>query len=150
MGAATSVTVADPAPDPTPETAIQPGKARTAHEQEAAVWMLTVRLPPAKGACKVVGETVYVHGGPDGVTKWVEYSKAKDQMFKYTDIKEAPWWVVDADNKKSARLNCIHHLLSQIPYRALPLPPVKLPRRQSDTGYVRPPINSQTFVPSVY
>ncbi|MBF0504156.1 MAG: polyphosphate kinase 2 [Candidatus Omnitrophica bacterium] len=82
--------------------------------------------------------------------KWVEYSKAKDQMFKYTDIKEAPWRVVDADNKKSARLNCIHHLLTQIPYRNLPLPPVKLPRRQSDTGYVRPPINSQTFVPMVY
>jgi len=82
--------------------------------------------------------------------KWVEYSKAKDQMFKYTDIKEAPWWVVDADNKKSARLNCIHHLLSQIPYKNLPLPPITLPRRQSDMGYVRPPISSQTFVPSVY
>jgi len=82
--------------------------------------------------------------------KWVEYSKAKDRMFKYTDSKESPWWVVDADNKKSARLNCIHHILSQIPYKNLPLPPIKLPRRQSDTGYVRPPISSQTFVPSVY
>lgn len=82
--------------------------------------------------------------------KWVEYSKAKDHMFKYTDIKEAPWWVVDADNKKSARLNCIHHLLSQIPYENLPLPSVKLPRRQSDMGYIRPPMSSQTFVPSVY
>ncbi|MDE1920270.1 MAG: polyphosphate kinase 2 [Candidatus Omnitrophica bacterium] len=82
--------------------------------------------------------------------KWVEYSKAKDQMFKHTDIKEAPWWVVDADNKKSARLNCIHHLLSRIPYHKLALPSVKLPRRQSDTGYTRPPMNSQTFVPLVY
>jgi len=82
--------------------------------------------------------------------KWVEYSKAKDQMFKYTDIKEAPWWVVDADDKKRARLNCIHHLLSQVPYKDLPVSSVKLPRRQSDTGYKRPPLNSQTFVPSVY
>jgi polyphosphate kinase 2 len=82
--------------------------------------------------------------------KWVEYSRAKDQMFKFTDIKEAPWRVVDADNKKRARLNCIHHLLSQVPYEDLPLPPVKLPRRQSDIGYLRPPMNSQTFVPSVY
>jgi polyphosphate kinase 2 len=83
-------------------------------------------------------------------TKWVEYSKAKDEMFRHTDIKEAPWWVVDADNKKRARLNCIHHLLSRIKYKDLTPEPIKLPKRQKDDGYVRPPVSSQTFVPSVY
>jgi polyphosphate kinase 2 len=83
-------------------------------------------------------------------SKWVDYSKAKDDMFSYTDIKEAPWWVVNADNKKLARLNCITHLLSQIPYEDLTPPPLALPPRQSDIGYVRPPITSQSFVPQVY
>ncbi|HPN88878.1 MAG TPA: polyphosphate kinase 2 [Candidatus Omnitrophota bacterium] len=82
--------------------------------------------------------------------KWVEYSKAKDEMFKHTDIKEAPWWVVNADNKKRARLNCINHLLHQIRYKDLTPEPLKLPKRQPDTGYVRPPIKSQTFVPEEY
>lgn len=82
--------------------------------------------------------------------KWVEFSKAKDTMFKHTDIKEAPWWVVNADNKKRARLNCIHHLLSLIPYKNVTPQPLKLPRRQPDTGYVRPPMKSQTFVEAVY
>jgi polyphosphate kinase len=82
--------------------------------------------------------------------KWVEYSKAKDEMFKYTDIKQAPWYVVPADNKKRARLNCIHHLLSLIPYRDLTPEPIELPPRQKDKGYVRPPITDQTFVPDVY
>ena len=82
--------------------------------------------------------------------KWVEFSKAKDAMFKHTDIKEAPWWVVDADDQKRARLNCIHHLLSCIPYKKIAPKPFKLPRRQPDTGYVRPPIKSQTFVPEAY
>jgi len=82
--------------------------------------------------------------------KWSEYSKAKDQMFAYTDIKQAPWFVVRADNKKLARLNCIHHLLSMIPYKDLTPAPIKLPPRQKDTKYIRPPITDQTFVPEVY
>jgi len=82
--------------------------------------------------------------------RWVEYSKAKDEMFKYTDIKQSPWWVVNADDKKRARLNTIHHLLSIIPYKDLTPPPVKLPPRQKGEGYVRPPFSDQTFVPEIY
>jgi polyphosphate kinase 2 (PPK2 family) len=83
-------------------------------------------------------------------SRWIDYSAAKDQMFAYTDIKQAPWYVVNADNKKTARLNCIHHLLSQIPYEDLTPEPLKLPPRQSGVGYVRTPIEYQTFVPQVY
>jgi polyphosphate kinase len=83
-------------------------------------------------------------------TRWVEYSKAKDEMFAHTDIKQAPWYVVNADDKASARLNCIHHLLSLIPYEELTPQPIKLPPRQKDSGYVRPPMSDQTFVPEVY
>lgn len=83
-------------------------------------------------------------------TKWLEYSKAKDQMFAYTDIKQVPWYVVNADNKKKARLNCIHHLLSLIPYEDLTPDPIELPPRQKSEGYVRPPITDQTFVPEIY
>ena len=83
-------------------------------------------------------------------TKWVEYSKAKDEMFKYTDIKQAPWWVVNSDDKKRARLNCISHLLSMIPYEDLTPEPITLPPRQPDGGYVRPPMSDQTFVPEIY
>ena len=83
-------------------------------------------------------------------SRWVDYSKAKDEMFSYTDIKEAPWWVVNADNKKLARLNCISHLLAQIPYEDLTPAPLTLPPRQSDVGYIRPPITSQSFVPELY
>lgn len=82
--------------------------------------------------------------------RWVEYSRAKDEMFAYTDIKQAPWYVVDADDKKRARLNCIHHLLSMIPYKDLTPKPIKLPPREKKTSYVRPPITDQTFVPEVY
>jgi polyphosphate kinase len=82
--------------------------------------------------------------------RWVEYSIAKDEMFKYTDIKQAPWWVVNSDNKKRARLNCISHLLTQITYEDLTPPPIELPPRQSDIGYVRPPFTDQTFVPEEY
>ncbi len=81
---------------------------------------------------------------------WVEYSKAKDEMFAYTDIKQAPWYVVNADNKKKARLNCMNHLLSLIPYEDLTPPPIKLPPRQKNKGYIRPPITDQTFVPEKY
>ncbi|MCX7986227.1 MAG: polyphosphate kinase 2 [Bacteroidales bacterium] len=82
--------------------------------------------------------------------RWVEYSKAKDKMFQYTDIKQAPWYVVNADDKLKARLNCIHHLLSLIPYEDVPYEKIKVPPRQSDEGYVRPPVEDQTFVPEVY
>jgi polyphosphate kinase 2 len=82
--------------------------------------------------------------------RWVEYSKAKDEMFAHTDIREAPWFVVEADVKERARLNCISHLLSQIPYRDLTPAPIELPPRQDAGGYVRPPKSDQTFVPEVY
>ncbi len=82
--------------------------------------------------------------------KWVEYSEAKDEMFKYTDIKQAPWFVVQADNKRRARLNCIHHLLSLIPYEDLTPEPIELPPRKERKAYVRPPITDQTFVPEIY
>jgi polyphosphate kinase len=82
--------------------------------------------------------------------KWVEYSRAKDEMFRYTDITHAPWYVVNADDKRRARLNCIAHLLSMIPYEDLTPPPLELPPRQPDSGYVRPPLSEQTFVPEVY
>src|ERR1700735_5513371 len=77
---------------------------------------------------------------------WAEYSRAKDEMFAVTDIKQAPWFVVNADNKKAARLNVIRHLLSSMPYKdltpkPLPLPPI------AKQSYTRPPINEQTFVP---
>jgi len=83
-------------------------------------------------------------------TRWIEYSKAKDEMFKYTDIKQAPWYVVNADIKKHARLNCIAHLLSMIPYKDLTPPPLKLPDLGSREGYIRPPMSDQTFVPAIY
>jgi polyphosphate kinase len=82
--------------------------------------------------------------------RWVEYSKAKDQMFAHTDIKQAPWYVVNADNKRCARLNCIRHLLSLIRYEDLTPEPIILPPRQQEGGYVRPPITDQTFVPQIY
>lgn len=81
---------------------------------------------------------------------WQEYSKAKDEMFAHTDIKQAPWYVVEADNKRRARLNCISHLLSMIPYEDLTPEPIKLPPRRKRSGYVRPPITDQTFVPNKY
>jgi polyphosphate kinase 2 len=82
--------------------------------------------------------------------RWVEYSMAKDAMFAHTDIKQAPWYVVNGDDKKRARLNVIHHLLSLIPYEDLTPEPIVLPPRQRDSGYVRPPLADQTFVPEVY
>ena len=82
--------------------------------------------------------------------RWVAYSEAKDEMFAHTDVKQAPWYVVDADVKKHARLNCIHHLLSLIPYEDLTPEPIELPRRAAAHEYVRPPLTDQTFVPSVY
>jgi polyphosphate kinase len=82
--------------------------------------------------------------------RWVEYSRAKDDMFKYTDIKQAPWFVVNADVKRHSRLNVIRHLLGMIPYEDLTPSPIELPPRQEETGYVRPPITDQTFIPEEY
>lgn len=83
-------------------------------------------------------------------SKWVEYSKAKDEMFAHTDIKQSPWYVVTADDKKKARLNCISHLLSIIAYKEVKEPEIKLPPREKDKGYVRPPLEDQKFVPEIY
>ena len=83
-------------------------------------------------------------------SRWIEYSKAKDEMFKYTDIRQAPWYVVNADAKRHARLNCIAHLLSLIPYEDSKPESLELPPRQQDTGYIRPPITDQTWVAEVY
>ena len=82
--------------------------------------------------------------------RWVEYSKAKDDMFRHTDIKQAPWYVVASDDKKRARLNVIRHLLSLVPYRDLTPQAIVLPPREPDSGYVRPPLADQTFVPEPY
>jgi polyphosphate kinase 2 len=82
--------------------------------------------------------------------RWIEYSKAKDEMFAFTDTKQSPWYVVNADDKKRARLNVIHHLLSLVPYKDLTPDPIVLPPRQADQGYIRPPISDQTFIPEVY
>ncbi len=82
--------------------------------------------------------------------KWLEYSRAKDEMFKYTDTKQAPWHVVPADNKKRARLNCINHLLGMIDYKELEHEKVALSPRNKEGGYIRPPFSDQTFVPEKY
>ena len=80
-------------------------------------------------------------------SRWVDYSRAKDEMFVFTDIPEAPWYTVEADDKPSARLNCIAHLLSQIPYEARPEADIEIPPRQSDEGYVRPSREASAYVP---
>ncbi len=82
--------------------------------------------------------------------RWVDYSKAKDDMFAHTDIKQSPWYVVNSDVKKHARLNCISHLLSLIPYEEIERPPVVLEERPPQRGYVRPPLLDQTFVPEIH
>ena len=83
-------------------------------------------------------------------SRWVEYSRAKDEMFANTDIAEAPWWVVDGDVKKRARLNVISHLLTLIDYEDLTPEPIELPKRQIDESYERPPLATQRFVPELY
>jgi polyphosphate kinase len=83
--------------------------------------------------------------------RWLDYSVAKDDMFAHTDIKQAPWWVVDADVKRHARLNCIAHLLESIPYEDRTPDPIALgPRPAPGRSYVRPPMEDQTFVPARY
>jgi len=81
---------------------------------------------------------------------WVDYSRAKDVMFAHTDTKVSQWYVVNSDNKKRARLNCIAHLLSRVPYNDLNPVEIELPPRQSDTGYKRPKLTSQCFIPDRY
>lgn len=82
--------------------------------------------------------------------RWEEYTKAKEIMFERTHIPEAPWWVVQADDKKKARLNCIHHLLSQIPYQEVEHPTIVLPPRERHDDYVRQPVPQEIVVPTVY
>jgi polyphosphate kinase 2 len=82
--------------------------------------------------------------------RWEAYTKAKEAMIERTHIAEAPWWIVEADDKKRARLNCIHHLLTQIPYKEVPRPPVILPERVHNPDYLRTPVPDDLYVPSVY
>jgi polyphosphate kinase 2 len=86
---------------------------------------------------------------PESITRWEDYSRAKDDMFTMTDIPEAPWYVVESDDKRRARVNMIAHLLSTVPYRDVPEPEVKLPPQQKNVsnGYVRTPWEMQSFVP---
>jgi polyphosphate kinase 2 len=81
---------------------------------------------------------------------WVEYSKAKDKLFAHTDFKKSPWYVVKADDKRRARLNCIAHLLSMIDYKDLTPPPIELPPRQINDDHERPPLELQNFIPEIY
>jgi len=83
-------------------------------------------------------------------SKWEDYSKAKDRMFDYTDIKQAPWYVVNSEDKKKARLNCLSHIISAIPHQDILPGPIDLPPMVKGTAYVRPPFEEQTFVPEVY
>jgi polyphosphate kinase len=81
---------------------------------------------------------------------WVDYSQAKDNMFAHTDTRTSPWYVVNSDDKKRARLNCIAHLLSQVPYQDLKPIEIELPPRQTDGHYKRPKMTTQRFVPEIY
>lgn len=82
--------------------------------------------------------------------RWEEYSEAKDLMMAATDTEESPWWVVEGDDKRRARLNAISHLLNLIPYKEVPRDEYKLPPRPAAKGYVRPPKSAQQHVPDVY
>jgi len=82
--------------------------------------------------------------------RWVEYSKAKDTMFSKTHSAEAPWFTVEANDKRRARLNCLSHILRKVPYEDMTPPPVKLPKRPKQGSYKRSPFNEQFFVPNNY
>lgn len=82
--------------------------------------------------------------------RWEQYTKAKEIMLERTHIDEAPWWVVEAVNKKKARLNCISHLLSQIPYQDVKRPLIDLPARENNADYVRQPVPKEMFIPELY
>jgi polyphosphate kinase 2 len=83
----------------------------------------------------------------ESITRWEDYSRAKDEMFVHTDIPEAPWYVVDSEDKRRARINMIAHLLSTVPYHDVQRRPLALPPRPKSSGYIRAPLESQTFVP---
>ncbi len=83
----------------------------------------------------------------ESITRWEDYSRAKDEMFVHTDIPEAPWYVVDSEDKRRARINLIAHLLSTIPYDEVQPAPLQLPPRPPSRGYQRPPPETQTIVP---
>ncbi len=83
----------------------------------------------------------------ESITRWEDYSRAKDEMLVHTDIPEAPWYVVEADDKRTARINMIHHLLSTIPYVAAERPPLTMPKRPLPAGYERPPRELSNYVP---
>ncbi len=82
--------------------------------------------------------------------RWIQYSEAKDTMFERTDTDTSPWYVVESDNKMQARLNCIHHILHQIPYEEIALEEIELPPRPDERGYKRRPISKSKFVPDIY
>ncbi|HEY2254360.1 MAG TPA: polyphosphate kinase 2, partial [Variovorax sp.] len=81
---------------------------------------------------------------------WEMYTKAKEEMLERTHIPEAPWWVVHADDKKKARLNCISHLLGQLPYAEVEHAPIALPERVRNADYLRQPVPASMYVPEVY
>ena len=83
----------------------------------------------------------------ESILRWESYSQAKDQMMAHTDILDAPWYVVESDDKRRARINMIAHLLGTLPYRDVPLSEIELPERPAPMGYERPPLDSQNFVP---
>jgi polyphosphate kinase 2 (PPK2 family) len=85
----------------------------------------------------------------ESITRWEDYSRAKDDMFAATDTDEAPWWTIDSDDKRAARLNTINHLLSQIPYERLNPEPVEIPDRPSGDDYERPPREQFRYVPDI-
>jgi hypothetical protein len=82
--------------------------------------------------------------------RWEEYTKAKEIMLERTHIPEAPWWVVQAVDKKKARLNCIHHLLSLMPYEEIEHASIALPPRERHEDYVRHPVPQEIIVPEIY
>jgi polyphosphate kinase 2 (PPK2 family) len=81
---------------------------------------------------------------------WEQYTKAKESMLERTHIPEARWWIVEAVDKKRARLNCIHHLLQQVPYEEIHHPPVQMPDRVRNPNYLRGPLPKEMYVPAVY
>jgi polyphosphate kinase 2 len=83
----------------------------------------------------------------ESLVRWEDYSRAKDQMLVHTDISEAPWWVVESDDKRRARVNMIAHLLSAVPWSPVEPPAIKFPKRPPPKGYERPPKDEQTYVP---
>jgi polyphosphate kinase 2 (PPK2 family) len=112
-------------------------------------WYNRAGVERVMGFC---GEEEYQELSPmdlEARAHWVDYAEAKDEMFARTDTEDSPWFVVEADDKRTARLNLISHLLERIPYEPVPAEKLELPPRQ-ERAYVRPPIDTQTFVPTRY